>query len=41
LALFFVLFDEWQRLRRRVKALEERIERLERGEGGDKPWPVN
>ncbi len=37
LAALFVLFDEWQRLRRRVKALEDRLERLERGarpEGG-------
>ena len=41
LALLFVLFDEWQRLRRRVRALEERLERLERGERGESSWPAN
>jgi len=40
LALLFVLFDEWQRLRRRVKAIEDRLERLDhmrRDEGGRYP----
>lgn len=34
LALLFVLFDEWQRLRRRVRRLEERLDRLD---GGSNP----
>jgi len=41
LAVAFVLLDEWQRLRRRVKALEDRVERLERTERGESDWPAN
>jgi ubiquinone biosynthesis protein UbiJ len=41
LAVAFVLLDEWQRLRRRVKALEDRVARLERGEGGGSDWPAD
>ena len=33
LAVLFLLFDEGQRVRRRVKALEERLDRLEGGGG--------
>jgi ubiquinone biosynthesis protein UbiJ len=33
LAVLFLVFDEGQRVRRRVKALEERLDRLEGGEG--------
>jgi len=29
LAVLFVMFDEWQRLSRRVRSLEERLDRLD------------
>jgi len=34
LVVIFFLFDEWQRLRRRIKNLEERVTQLE-SEGGE------
>ncbi|MCL6580800.1 MAG: hypothetical protein K6U08_04185 [Firmicutes bacterium] len=35
LAVLFVMFDEWQRLSRRVRSLEERLDRLD---PAGRPW---